>query len=318
MAYHGLLQRTIGASPRLQLAMLPQTLGLRTATQMLKSASIIPAPAHDGPRHDLFSIIGSAIGCAALLALTADEDPSHCAPEAKRTKKHHFDSVAPGMYEVEQIVAEATSKGKTTFQIKWKGYSSKDNTWEPMANLVGPEDMIAAFREEKHAEQMAVLEKIRADKEARKVSIERTARLGELPAAGTRTAPPASSDAAGAGPSVAAEREVVDISGESQAVQRKHKRLPPRALVYQVFDPVEGEERKYKCKLCGEEIKHCGGTKGMWNHLMYSHKSKFLELKNFHEDSVLAHGIKDEGQTVITVPKLSAVRKEDCDLAVAR
>lgn len=36
---------------------------------------------------------------------------------------------------VEAIVGKRRRKGKIEYQLKWKGYEDKDNSWEPMENL---------------------------------------------------------------------------------------------------------------------------------------------------------------------------------------
>ena len=63
----------------------------------------------------------------------------------KRTPTSAFDPAAgKDIYEPEKIIAKRTVKGgESQWQVKWKGYDSKDNTWEPIGNLAGCEDMIA-------------------------------------------------------------------------------------------------------------------------------------------------------------------------------
>ena len=48
-------------------------------------------------------------------------------------------------YEVEGIVDHKREKGGWWYFIKWKGYVSSENTWEPVENLKGCAAMIAAF-----------------------------------------------------------------------------------------------------------------------------------------------------------------------------
>ena len=40
-----------------------------------------------------------------------------------------------GSYEVEEIIKHKTCQGKNSYLIKWVGYASKHNTWEPEDNL---------------------------------------------------------------------------------------------------------------------------------------------------------------------------------------
>jgi chromobox protein 1/chromobox protein 5 len=48
-------------------------------------------------------------------------------------------SITDDTYEVEKIIAKRTNKGRTEYRIRWKGYSEKDDTWEPTENLNCPE-----------------------------------------------------------------------------------------------------------------------------------------------------------------------------------
>lgn len=48
-------------------------------------------------------------------------------------------------YEVEQIVGEKTERGKKCYLVKWKGFSSKENTWEPEKLLSCP-DLVSKFK----------------------------------------------------------------------------------------------------------------------------------------------------------------------------
>lgn len=40
------------------------------------------------------------------------------------------------VYTAERILSKRTTNGETQYHIKWKGYSSKSNTWEPAENIL--------------------------------------------------------------------------------------------------------------------------------------------------------------------------------------
>jgi hypothetical protein len=48
-------------------------------------------------------------------------------------------------FEVEQILASRTVKNQLQYLVKWVGYSSDDNSWEPAANLQSASNAIALF-----------------------------------------------------------------------------------------------------------------------------------------------------------------------------
>ena len=43
--------------------------------------------------------------------------------------------MADELFEAEKIVKERYRKGKLEYLIKWKGYSTKHNSWEPAENI---------------------------------------------------------------------------------------------------------------------------------------------------------------------------------------
>jgi len=51
----------------------------------------------------------------------------------RREEKEERETV----YNVEYIVAHRRRKHKLEFQVKWEGYPSEQNTWEPEENLLG-------------------------------------------------------------------------------------------------------------------------------------------------------------------------------------
>lgn len=65
-------------------------------------------------------------------------------PPKKRGRK----PAASAEWEVEEVVAVRTTEaGLEEFLVKWKGYSSEENTWEPEENVANCEAEIAKFRQ---------------------------------------------------------------------------------------------------------------------------------------------------------------------------
>ena len=49
----------------------------------------------------------------------------------------------------EEFVGRQLARGVKEYNIKWKDYPSSSNTWEPIRNLVGHQDIIADLEYEK-------------------------------------------------------------------------------------------------------------------------------------------------------------------------
>lgn len=52
------------------------------------------------------------------------------------------------VFTAERITNKRTINGVTHYCIKWKGYSSRDNTWEPVENIIDPGLLIAFEKRE--------------------------------------------------------------------------------------------------------------------------------------------------------------------------
>jgi hypothetical protein len=50
-------------------------------------------------------------------------------------------------YEVEKIVDKKISKGEVKYLVKWIGWDSKDNTWEPLRHLKNCKDLVDEYEE---------------------------------------------------------------------------------------------------------------------------------------------------------------------------
>ncbi|RWS21523.1 uncharacterized protein B4U80_04727, partial [Leptotrombidium deliense] len=55
-------------------------------------------------------------------------------------------SLSEERFRVERIVKQRVRKGKVEFLIKWQGFSSRDNTWEPEVNILDKQ-LLERFRQ---------------------------------------------------------------------------------------------------------------------------------------------------------------------------
>ena len=58
-------------------------------------------------------------------------------PTENPTSRENY-SVTDDTYEVDKVMDKRTRMGRTEYKIRWKGYSSDDDTWEPTENLNCP------------------------------------------------------------------------------------------------------------------------------------------------------------------------------------
>src|ERR1700722_4907935 len=49
-------------------------------------------------------------------------------------------------YKVEAILAERIQRGVMEYLIKWKGYTTENNTWEPEENITNVKDILQKFK----------------------------------------------------------------------------------------------------------------------------------------------------------------------------
>ncbi|KAL1523816.1 hypothetical protein AB1Y20_018738 [Prymnesium parvum] len=178
----------------------------------------------------------------------------------KRTPASAFDPAAgKGMYEPELIVAERLARGVTQFQVKWKGYEARHNTWEPIEHLAGCEDMIVDFKK-RATERIKELEQAAAEKRAQK-----QAALAEKLASDATAAAADRAEKRAAG--TAAEKVVFEeIIDELRAVPGPAKRTRRTSVWWQFFDERGCKENYATCKLerdgklCETSICHAIGA----------------------------------------------------------
>ncbi|KAF8724483.1 hypothetical protein RHS02_08548, partial [Rhizoctonia solani] len=75
--------------------------------------------------------------------------------KVKRDKKRTFENHPPPVtvngeeeYKVEGITNAEERDGKWFFQVKWKGYGSKENTWEPQENLKNAKKILEKYKKD--------------------------------------------------------------------------------------------------------------------------------------------------------------------------
>jgi hypothetical protein len=60
----------------------------------------------------------------------------------KITKNMEIDNNTEQEYEVEQILDNKRVSEKPYYLMKWKGYNTLENTWEPIKNLIGCHQLV--------------------------------------------------------------------------------------------------------------------------------------------------------------------------------
>ena len=199
----------------------------------------------------------------------------------KRTPTSAFDPAAgKDIYEPEKIIAQRLAKGITQWQVKWKGYDAKDNTWEPIENLSGCEDMIADFKEREKT-RIAQLE---AAADAKRVEKEAAAAANAAELAQQAAAERVVAQAAGAAngtPEQAHQQDQGEDSGGQAGVGSR--RTSP---FWAIADETGCKPGTACCKLlkadgelCGEVISTVAGACGLSNHCMYKHPNDYIRLK---------------------------------------
>lgn len=66
------------------------------------------------------------------------------APQNAKEKKTEVEEEQE--YEVEEILNRRRSEGRTEYLVKWKGYPTSENTWEPIAHLQGCQQELQRFK----------------------------------------------------------------------------------------------------------------------------------------------------------------------------
>ncbi|QRW20392.1 Retrotransposable element Tf2 protein [Rhizoctonia solani] len=88
--------------------------------------------------------------------------------KVKRDDKRDFENRPPPVtvdgeeeYEVEGITNAEERNGKWFFRVKWKGYGSKENTWEPWENLKNAGKILKKYKEEMRKKALGAAKALR-------------------------------------------------------------------------------------------------------------------------------------------------------------
>ena len=84
----------------------------------------------------------------------------------RRTPQTPFDAQAT--YEVCAIEAKRRKRGNTEYLVLWKDCPPSDNTWEPLENLQGSEQLVNQFEKEWQANYDAAEAQASQDRERRR------------------------------------------------------------------------------------------------------------------------------------------------------
>ena len=173
---------------------------------------------------------------------------------------------------VERIVNVMWEKGLRKYLVKWEGWDAKDNTWEPMDNLVGCAPQIRAFEKTREAEDAKAKEEVLRKRQAAKDKMAAEAAALKEAAAQQDLADSGEGGARTAG---------AEAEGLQPGCLKMHK--SKRGVVWSVFDLAK---EKPCCALlnptggvCGEVPVGCGGTTNYWSHLWTYHRRQWYELK---------------------------------------
>ena len=147
------------------------------------------SPKHYGP-FEVLEVVGPVNFCLKLPAYWKIHNVFHTKllHPYKETEEHRENFMEPPPdliegepeWEVEKILDMRTRRSQDQYLIRWKGYSSAHNSWEPWENIKAPL-LMAEFKKQKSAQEKGdAQEQSRVQKKGRTGSI-RAIHLGTSP-----------------------------------------------------------------------------------------------------------------------------------------
>ena len=201
------------------------------------------------------------------------------AAPAKKTRPHRtpqtpFEQTDETLYAVDKIINMRFVKGSREYLVRWEGYSTSHDTWEPMDNLVGCAEQIRAYEKQREKEDKDAAALVLHKRQEAKAAAEAEA------AALKARAAEAALEGAGDGTANAAD----DASGVLKAHAKK------KGSVWLAFDLTVDKPSCCLLKnggwpeaaggeLCGAVPSATAGTQNYWSHLWTHHRAIWYELK---------------------------------------
>eukprot|EP00854_Cymbomonas_tetramitiformis_P002080 gene2080-biopygen1978 len=166
----------------------------------------------------------------------------------KRTPRNPFDPIGSDDtdFRVREIRAERTAGTKLRWLISWEGFDDSADTWEPIENLVGCEQALTLFRQQRDESTTAASERAKKRKAERAAEVDLTA----------------------------------DEDAEwKDGAKSKRKAACRQHFMYKVSEDNEKIVVVY-CKTCGPTfvVGYSGNISNMRSHLSHVHKDIYCQL----------------------------------------